>query len=68
MLVEGKLTYGKPQRKRLLEEIEGSVLVYQHCIGCKRLLEEIEANWYSERIYQDIQFFDAGYQEHLKGR
>ena len=52
----------------LKERVEGLVLAYQHCMGCKRLLEEIEANWYSEKICQDIHFFDAGYQEHNRGR
>ena len=52
----------------LKERVEGLVLTYQHCMGCKRHLEEIEANWYSERICQDIQFFNAGYQEHVRGR
>jgi len=31
-------------REALKERVEGPVLAYQHCIGCKRLLEEIEAN------------------------
>ena len=52
----------------LKERVEGLVLAYQHCMGCKRLLEEIEANWYSEKICQDIHFFDARYQEHVRGR
>ena len=52
----------------LKERVEGLVLANQHCMGRKRLLEEIEANWYSERICQDIQFFNTGYQEHVRGR
>ena len=38
----------------LKERVEGLVLANQHCMGRKRLLEEIEANWYSERICQDV--------------
>ena len=51
----------------LKEGIEGPVLAYQYCLGCKRRLEEIEVDWNSERICQDVQFFDAGYQEHVGG-
>ena len=45
----------------LKERIEGPILAYQHYLGCKRRLKEIEAYYYSEGICQDIQFFDAGY-------
>jgi len=38
----------------LKEGIEGPVLAYQQCLGCKRRLEEIEIDWYNERIYQEV--------------